>query len=354
LKKESVLLEYKLTLEDADADDRDEKSRGLYSRINHPRNYLPGKQLVAAINVAIKLNRPLLLTGAPGSGKSSVATSVAWQLALGKTLEFVVKSDTQASDLFYTFDAIGRFAARKNEKEPIRFIDYQGLGKAILYSNDIESDDFNGILSADHIAKAKSEHGDHWQRPRRTVVLIDEIDKAQRDVPNDILVEIDRREFSVKELGYQRVSCAEGLEPIVIITSNSERALPDAFLRRCIYYHVSFPGEEILRKIVAGRLCDRFSQSEHPVLGDAVAFFEYMRTSNLAKKPGTAELLDWLSALYTAEEVVTADGIDFSSGEVASTASVCLTKTQVDQEGMQSILNGWRDSRAAGDQEQEE
>lgn len=340
---------YQVELDEENADARDTKSEGLYSRANHPRNYLPSEELAAAVNVAITLKRPLLLTGAPGSGKSSVASSVAWQLGLGLPLEFVVKSDTQASDLFYTFDAIGRFAAEKGEKEPIRYIDYQALGKAILYSKDIRSDGLDGVFSKDHVAKAVDKRGDRWEKPRKAVVLIDEIDKAQRDVPNDVLVEIERREFSVKELGYERVSCGDGLEPVVIITSNSERALPDAFLRRCIYFHVPFPDEEVLRKIVARRLSDRFAESDHPILRDAVGFFEHLRSSNLAKQPGTAELLDWLSALYGEGELVVDGSINYNSPDVARKASVCLTKTNVDQGSMQTIIDNWR----AGDAGQE-
>lgn len=339
------MLEYKSKLEEKEADERDAASPGVYAAHNHPRNYLPGEELAAAVNVAITLNRPLLLTGAPGSGKSSVASSVAWQLKMGMPLEFVVKSDTQASDLFYTFDAIGRFAAQKDARDAIRFIDYQALGKAILYTNDILQEDYGELLSKTHRQRAQHPEGDRWQAPRRSVVLIDEIDKAQRDVPNDILVEIERREFSVRELGYRRVSCADGLEPIVIITSNSERALPDAFLRRCIYYHVAFPETGVLQSIVARRLPDRFTTSDHPVVRQATAFFEELRRANLSKPPGTAELLDWLSALYRAGSAVDDDGIDFSSPEVVRTASVCLLKTNIDQQGMSSFIERWRSSR---------
>lgn len=339
------MIEYRVKVGNEEADRLDAASDSVYSAANHPRNYLPSSELVAAVNVAITLNRPLLLTGAPGTGKSSVALSVAWQLGMGRPLEFVVKSDTQASDLFYTFDAIGRFSAEKNEKDPIRHIDYQALGKAILYSNDIRSPQLADLLSQAHIDKAENEDGDHWRQQRRSVVLIDEIDKAQRDVPNDVLVEIERREFSVKELGYKKASCANGYEPIVIITSNSERALPDAFLRRCIYFHVEFPGDEVLSEIVSRRLGDRFADAGHPVLSDAVQFFNHLRRSNLAKKPGTAELLDWLAALYSSREPVNADSIDFSSPAVTDTIKVCLTKTQVDQSSVEALVKAWRDKR---------
>ena len=332
------MLEYKHEISKEEADRLDDVSAGLFPKDNRPRDYEPGKELVAAVNVAIALDRPLLLTGTPGTGKSSVAASVAWQLQLGKPLEFVVKSDTQANDLFYTFDAIGRFAAKDNENKPIQHIDYQALGKAIIFSNDIDDDAFVGILSDAHKQKARDK--DRWKRPTRTVVLIDEIDKAQRDVPNDILVEIDRRKFTIRELGYKDVSCEDGNEPIVIITSNSERALPDAFLRRCIYYHVDFPEPEILQSIVSRKLGKRFPETTHPVLAQAVGFFNHLRNCNLAKTPGTAELLDWLTALYREDQTVTG-GIDFDSPAVVGTIKVCLTKTKVDRESVESIIDSW-------------
>ena len=342
------MLEYKKNISKEEADKLDEVSKGLFPKDNHPRHYEAGDELVAAVNVAIALNRPLLLTGTPGTGKSSVAASVAWQLELGKPLEFVVKSDTQANDLFYTFDAIGRFAAKDGNNKPIEHIDYQALGKAIIFSNDIDGNAFDGILSADHKDKAKTK--DRWQKPTRTVVLIDEIDKAQRDVPNDILVEIDRRKFTVRELGYEDVSCQQGNEPVVIITSNSERALPDAFLRRCIYYHVDFPEPLTLQRIVKRKLGQRFSEESHPVLVQAVGFFNHLRSSNLAKTPGTAELLDWLTALYTKDEAVKGDDIDFDSKAVVGTIKVCLTKTKVDRESVESIIDSWPGVGSANDQ----
>jgi MoxR-like ATPase len=339
--------DYQERISEERANELDQASAGLYPNSEHPRNYVPSKELASAVNVAIVLRRPLLLTGAPGTGKSSVAHSVAWQLKMGKPLEFVVKSDTQASDLFYTFDAIGRFAAEKDEKDPVRHIDYQALGKAILYSNDIESPSFKGMLLNQHINKAKQKDGDNWSKQRRSVVLIDEIDKAQRDVPNDILVEIERREFSIKELGYKSITCADRFEPVVIITSNSERALPDAFLRRCVYFHVNFPGDDILKSIVAGRLGDRFSNTDHPVLKDAVSLFNHLRNSNLAKKPGTAELLDCLSVLFKENKLVPDEAIDFSSPEVLEKVKVCLLKTKVDQESTSSLVDAWVDARSS-------
>ncbi len=337
------MLEYKGQLSTEEANKKDEAAKDIYKRMFHPRDYAPSKELVAAVNVAITLNRPLLLTGDPGTGKSSLASSIAWQFGLGKPKEFVVKSDTQASDLFYTFDAIGRFAATSDEKDPTRYIEYQALGKAILYSNDIATPWLRDTLSAVQMEKMLTEKSGEENRQLRSIVLIDEIDKAQRDVPNDVLVEIERREFSIKELSYKSVTCADGFEPIVIITSNSERALPDAFLRRCIYFHVDFPTDDVIRTIVAGRLGDRFVDQgkpmiEHPVLGQAVLFFKHARRSNLAKKPGTAELLDWLSALYKNDAIVDDRIINFESQYVINTIKVCLAKTRIDQEAMGTII----------------
>ncbi len=320
----------------------DEAAGEAFEGISPPRNYLPDPGLVAAVNVAIKLRKPLLLTGKPGTGKSSVARSVAWQLQLGRPLEVVVKSDSQASDLYYDFDAVGRFSADTADKAALNFINYQALGKAILYSRDIDDPALSTVLSPRHREAAKAAP-DRWSAPRRTVVLVDEIDKAQRDVPNDILVEIERRCFFVRELGNVGIQAGSGLDPLVIITSNSERALPDAFLRRCIYFNMPFPDEAQMREILVRQLGDRFADTEHPTLKQAVSFFEFIRTRGLAKEPATAELIDWLSALYEDES----QGIDFSSQHVRHTIKVCLTKTHYDQAMAEQLVNDWQ-ARAQG------
>lgn len=334
------MLTYQIEIDDAGVAEREAAAGDTFKGMPPPRDYIPDRGLVAAINVAIRLGRPLLLTGKPGTGKSSVAMSVAWQLKLGRPLEFIVKSDTQASDLFYTFDAIGRFAAEVGAKDPLRYINYQALGKAALYSQQIDDPRFADVLSAEHIDFARSASGDNWSDPRQSVVLVDEIDKAQRDVPNDILVEIDRRFFLIKELNYRRVDSHRSRQPIVIITSNSERALPDAFLRRCVYYDVPFPKPPQLREILSKRLGSRFADADHPVLKEAVNFFDFVRSRRLAKEPATAELLDWLTALYSDE--VKDDAIDFTSSQAADIIKVCLTKTQIDQASIDSLLEAWK------------
>lgn len=226
-----------------------------------PAKYRTEPDLVAAVNVAITLGMPLLITGEPGCGKSQLAYRVAWELGFvkhtqvnGKQIikadleKFSVKSTTESGDLFYTFDTIGRFHASRNGDKTANgdnastvqarnFIHYQALGKAILNGlgrNQVSSD----IISDKQKAKLDT-------APRRSVVLIDEIDKAPRDVPNDILNEIDNMEFSIPELQRDEpLGLPANLQhnrPIVIITSNSERDLPEAFLRRCVFYHLAFP-----------------------------------------------------------------------------------------------------------------
>lgn len=224
--------------------------------LKDPEKYRTPPDLVAAVNVAMTLGMPLLLTGEPGCGKSQLAYRVAWELGFLKTVEvngekqtsadvekFSVKSTTESSDLFYTFDTIGRFHASRNEAkdngiEARNFIHYQALGRAIL----------NGLGQENAPREIMSDA--QWQglsvKPARSILLIDEIDKAPRDVPNDILNEIDDMAFSIPELQRdQQVQLPNELQrqyrPIVIITSNSERDLPEAFLRRCVFYHVGFP-----------------------------------------------------------------------------------------------------------------
>ncbi|MEI2769421.1 MAG: AAA family ATPase, partial [Candidatus Competibacter sp.] len=210
-----------------------------------PEGYLAPPDLAAAVDAALTLGIPLLLTGEPGSGKSALADSVAYELGLGRALRFVVKSDTEARDLFYRFDTVGRFHAAQTpgaDAHPGRHISFAALGKAILHAKPPSFVEALGVPA--HAV-------DHPGERTRSVVLIDEIDKAPRDVPNDILVEIETMAFDIPELGGgDRGPVRVGLDdaknenqyrPIVIFTSNREKALPEPFLRRCAFYHLEFP-----------------------------------------------------------------------------------------------------------------
>jgi MoxR-like ATPase len=262
----------------------------LLRQAGDPTGYLPDPGLTDAVNVALILRQPLLVTGEPGTGKSQLAASVAYQLGLDPPLAFETKSTTVARDLFYMFDNIGRFRAAQtavSPSDPRLFISFNALGDAIVKAN--EESAVKPILPDSY------QHGGM----RRSVVLIDEIDKAPRDFPNDILNEIERLFFRIPELGGVTVAVQdESYRPIVVMTSNSEKSLPDAFLRRCIFYNIPFPDDERLERIVLSRLGDRLTPGV-ALLRDAIRFFGQLRdeATGLRKRPGTAELLNWVAAM---------------------------------------------------------
>ena len=268
-----------------------------------PSGYLPDPGLVDAVNVALTLNRPLLLTGDPGTGKSQLARSLAWQLGSRRQLnveakepeKFETKSTSAARDLFYAFDAIRCFqASRQVSAQPAQgntnaaFITYNALGRALLRA------------LPDNLVPPQVESADVLSGPpSRTVVLIDEVDKAPRDFPNDILNEIDEMYFRIPELENVKVGgrnvLRDDMRPIVVITSNSEKNLPDPFLRRCIYYHIPFPAPERLGEILLSRV-GQFSRTRGRLIDDAVSFFTQLRERGAAKrKISPAELIDWLT-----------------------------------------------------------
>jgi len=263
-----------------------------------PSGYRPDPGLVDAVNVALLLNRPLLLTGEPGTGKTQLAYSVAWQLASRKLLnvasprveKYETKSSSLARDLFYTFDTLRRFHAAQTggSSKNVDYVSYNALGRAILNalphppSGDIVPDEFR------------------YTGPTRSVVLIDEVDKAPRDFPNDLLNELQDMYFKATELDGIQVGGEEvpdEFRPIVVITSNSERNLPDPFLRRCIYYDIPFPQDDDLKQILLLRLPKlKLEGKPSPLMQDATAFFLRVRNENLARRRiSPAELIQWLA-----------------------------------------------------------
>ncbi len=284
-------------------------------RHTDPSGYQPDDDLVAAVNVALMLGRPLLVTGEPGTGKTELARSVAWQLGY-PLFRFDTKSSSVARDLFYTYDSIGRFDAaylraareRKDGKPDTAlpeiddrdFIHYQALGQAILLANN--KDALEGWLAKPDAYREwlPTDWSEEQKLPLRAVVLIDEIDKAPRDFPNDLLAEIEELRFTIPELGNTVRQATKDFQPVVVITSNSEKHLPDAFLRRCVYHHIAFPeddsdGRERLKKIIHSRTG---LAANDPLLADSVDFFVRVRgIANLGKKPATAEFIDWLAYL---------------------------------------------------------
>ena len=225
--------------------------------------YVATDDLTVAVNAAVTLERPLLVKGEPGTGKTELARQVAAALGL-RMIEWNVKSTTRAQQGLYEYDAVSRLRDSQ-------------LGDARV--NDVRN----------YIRKGKL-----WQAfeaDERVVLLIDEVDKADIEFPNDLLQELDRMEFFVYETGE---TIRARVRPIVIITSNNEKELPDAFLRRCFFHYIRFPDPETMRRIVA---------VHHPAIKEKLLttaltqFYELRETPGLKKKPSTSEVLDWLKLL---------------------------------------------------------
>ncbi|MDG3441313.1 AAA family ATPase [Nitrospirillum amazonense] len=226
-------------------------------------NYVATDDLRVAVNAAVTLQRPLLVKGEPGTGKTVLAQEVA--NALGRPLlQWHVKSTTKAQQGLYEYDAVSRLRDGQ-------------LGDARV--NDI----------ANYIRKGKL--WEAFEADVAPVLLIDEIDKADIEFPNDLLQELDRMEFFVYETG-QTIKARQ--RPVVIITSNNEKELPDAFLRRCFFHYIRFPDAETMARIVDVH----FPNLKQDLLRDALTlFYEVREVPGLKKKPSTSELLDWIKLL---------------------------------------------------------
>ena len=295
-----------------------------------PDGYIADPGLVDAVNVALLLGQPLLLTGEPGTGKTQLAFNVAYKLGLERPLKFETKSTTVAVDLFYHYDALARFhAAQSGDRSPpdaMAYITFRALGRAILLTNDPVK------------VAALIKDADRHTAARRSVVLIDEIDKAPRDLPTDILNELEELYFRIPELLGRTVVADPALQPIVIFTSNSEKNLPDAFLRRCVYYNIPFPDRARLQEIVRSRL----GAEVDTFLADALDLFDAMRNpaTGLRTKPATASLLGWLRAVRqvnpAAENPLRTD----PTGRIPGTLAA-LAKNPDDQDRAREVYESW-------------
>jgi len=233
------------------------------ARFDGTESYVATRDLTVAVNAAVTLERPLLIKGEPGTGKTILALEVARALD-APLLEWHIKSTTKAQQGLYEYDAVSRLRDGQ-------------LGDARVH--DIKN----------YIRRGKL--WDAFISDRRPVLLIDEIDKADIEFPNDLLQELDRMEFYVYETGE---TVAARVRPIVIITSNNEKELPDAFLRRCFFHYIRFPDPETMAKIVEVH----FPNLKGRLVSEALrVFYDLREMPGLKKKPSTSELLDWLKLL---------------------------------------------------------
>ncbi len=237
-----------------------------FVRFRGTPTYLTNDSLEAAVNCALALERPLLIKGEPGTGKTLLAEAIAE--ALGTTLiHWPVKSTTRAQDGLYVYDTVQR-----------------------LYDSRFADGDVKDIR---HYIKL-GPLGRAFSAEKRVVLLIDEVDKADIEFPNDLLHELDRMRFSIFETGDEIVAKER---PIVVISSNNEKELPDAFLRRCVFHFIDFPDVELMKRIV---------RVHHPKVDQTlidqavVAFYELRATPRLRKRPSTSELVDWITVLMSA------------------------------------------------------
>ena len=227
------------------------------------KEYVASQELMASVNIAIALKKPLLIKGEPGTGKTMLAEAVAKNL--GKRLIiWNIKSTTKAQEGLYVYDTIQR-----------------------LYDGQF------GVEGVDDIAKyiKLGKLGEAFASEEQVVLLIDEIDKADLEFPNDLLWELDQMEFYINET---KKTIKAKHRPIVIITSNAEKELPDAFLRRCIFHYIDFPDKALMEEIVKVH----FPNVEENLLKQAMdAFYEIRQIHDIRKKPSTSELIDWVNAL---------------------------------------------------------
>ena len=231
------------------------------------QQYIATEDLQIAVNAAIALQRPLLIKGEPGTGKTMLAEQVAE--SLGKRLiQWHIKSTTKAQQGLYEYDAVSR------------------LRDSQLATGDVDVSDISNYIRQGKLWEA-------FESDEQVVLLIDEIDKADIEFPNDLLQELDKMEFCVYETG-QTIKAKH--RPIIIITSNNEKELPDAFLRRCFFHFINFPDRDTMREIIAVH----YPEIQKNLVNEALEmFFQLREVPGLKKRPSTSELIDWLKLLMS-------------------------------------------------------
>lgn len=226
-------------------------------------NYVASEELMQAVNIAVALEKPLLIKGEPGTGKTMLAKAVSDALNQ-EMIIWNIKSTTKAQDGLYVYDVVQR-----------------------LYDSQFGNEGVNNIQKYVKLGKM----GEAFSSEKQVVLLIDEIDKADLEFPNDLLWELDRMEFYIPETG-ETIRAKH--RPVVIITSNAEKELPDAFLRRCVFHYIEFPDQELLAEIVRVH----FPKLDDHLLTQVLkAFYRIRSLPQIKKKPSTSEVIDWIRAL---------------------------------------------------------
>ena len=258
------------------------------------QDYVATEDLTVAVNAAVLLERPLLIKGEPGTGKTELAKQVASALGL-ELIEWNIKSTTKAQQGLYEYDAVSRLRDSQLGDERVRDV-------------------------GNYIRKGKLWTA--FEADQKVVLLIDEIDKADIEFPNDLLQELDKMAFHVYETGE---TVAAKNRPVVIITSNNEKELPDAFLRRCFFHYISFPDQDTMRQIVKVHYPDIKEQLLTTAL---TQFYEIREQQGLKKKPSTSEVLDWLKLLLA--EDLTPEDIKRDAGNLLPKLHGALLKNEQD------------------------
>lgn len=235
----------------------------MEAKFTGSKNYVASEELMAAVDVAVALQKPLLIKGEPGTGKTMLAEAISQSMDK-ELIVWNIKSTTKAQDGLYVYDTIQRLYDSQFGEEGVDDIgQYIKLGKL----------------------------GEAFKADKQVILLIDEIDKADLEFPNDLLWELDKMEFYIHET---KETVKAKVRPIVVITSNAEKELPDAFLRRCIFHYIAFPNREQMTEIVHAH----FDNLEENVLKNVLDTFYWIRSlRDIRKKPSTSELIDWIQAL---------------------------------------------------------
>lgn len=225
-------------------------------------DYVVSEELMRAVNIAIALEKPLLIKGEPGTGKTALAEAISKSLNK-KLVIWSIKSTTKAQDGLYVYDVVQR-----------------------LYDSQFGGEGVDDIKKYVKLGKL----GEAFSSDEQVILLIDEIDKADLEFPNDLLWELDKMEFYIPET---KETVKAKQRPIVIITSNAEKELPDAFLRRCIFHYIQFPDQELMEEIVKVH----FDDLDEVLLQQVMDTFYWIRSLDINKKPSTSEVIDWIQAL---------------------------------------------------------